>query len=337
MNIEENKQDAVREKALRKKRVKRMKKFIVLVVFLMVMVPIISCIGMMVKIGSLETKVNAIIEMHNEEAEEYEQFLNKDENKSSIIYAAELEEETKKEKTEKETQEDSKGNKKNGLTYEEKLDKQTESKKVYLTFDDGPGQYTDELLDVLAENEVKATFFVVGRTDEHSLAMYKRIAEDGHTLAMHSYSHQYNKIYKSVKAFDKDFTKLSDLLYETTGERATMYRFPGGSSNQVSNLPMSEFISYLNDKNITYYDWNVINGDATGKNLSQKQMIANVMNGVRKNNNSMVLMHDSVSKDTTVKSLPALIKKLKKEGYVILPITKYTNTVQHVKSDSVEK
>lgn len=330
----ENMDDVIKEREQRKKRVKRMKKVIVLAAFLLVMVPLISCIGMMVKVGSLETKVNAIIEMHNEEAEEYEQYLNKDDNKSSIIYAAELDDE--KENSGKKDDVQEVMNQNGDMTPEEKLDKETEKKKVYLTFDDGPGKYTDELLDVLKENEVKATFFVIGRTDEHSLAMYKRIVEEGHTLAMHSYSHQYGKIYKSLKAFDKDFTKLSDLLYETTGVRPTMYRFPGGSSNQVSHLPMTEFIAYLNDKNITYYDWNVINGDATGKTLTQKQMIASVMDGVKKNNNSMVLMHDSVSKDTTVKSLPALIKKLKKEGYILLPITKYTNTVQHVKSDSVK-
>jgi len=99
---------------------------------------------------------------------------------------------------------------------------------------------------------------------------------------------------------------------------------------------MTDFIAYLNDNDIVYYDWNVINGDATGKKLTTKQMVDNVMSGVRKNNNSTVLMHDFISDNTTVKSLPSLIKKLQKENYVILPITKYTKPIQHVKAESVE-
>ena len=177
---------------------------------------------------------------------------------------------------------------------------------------------------------------MIGKKDEHSLEMYRRIVEEGHTLAMHSYTHQYKKIYSSVEEFEKDFKKLSNLLYKATGVKVKYFRFPGGSSNNASSLPMTDFIAYLNENDIVYYDWNVINGDATGKKLTEKQMIDTVMSGVRKNNNSTVLMHDFISDNTTIRSLPALIEMLQKENYVILPITKYTRPIQHIKAELAE-
>ena len=205
-----------------------------------------------------------------------------------------------------------------------------------MTFDDGPSKNTEKILDTLKENNVKATFFVIGKTDSDAMRIYKRIVEEGHTLAMHSYTHNYEKIYKNLDNFKKDVEKLSDLLYETTGVRPKYYRFPGGSSNQVSKVSIKKCISYLNDEGIVYFDWNAINGDATGKKYTAKQMVDNVMEGVSQNNNSIVLLHDTVSRKTTVESLPELIKQLKAGGYVILPITDYTNPIQHMKADSVK-
>lgn len=332
------------ERNMRKKRVKRMKRMMLAFLFAMILIPILLCIILMIRINKIEKQLNALTDI---KTQEYEDYLDNSENtkSGSIVYAAEagdMQDDAKEEAdittTDSSESEDETMDEADNvvLTPEEKLDLETEEKKVYLTFDDGPGKYTDTLLDVLKENGVKATFFVIGKTDEHSLSIYKRIVEEGHTLAMHSYSHQYSKIYKSVDAFKDDLNKLSDLLYDTTGERPTAYRFPGGSSNTVSDVSMTEFIKYLNKENITYYDWNVINGDATGKDLTTGEMIHNVMNGVEKNKNSIILMHDTVSRDTTLKSMPTLIQKLKKQGYVILPITKYTNTVQHIKADTVE-
>ncbi len=330
---------------VRKKRVQRMKRMMLTVLFAMILIPILLCIILMIRINKIEKQLNTLTDIRTQE---YEDYLDNSENtkSGSIVYAAEagdMQDDVKEEEdipttTDSNELEDETTEAAENvvLTPEEKLDLETEEKKVYLTFDDGPGKYTDALLDVLKENGVKATFFVVGKTDENSLSLYKRIVEDGHTLGMHSYSHQYRKIYKSVKAFKQDMNKLSDLLYDTTGKRPTIYRFPGGSSNTVSDVSMTELIKYLNKVNITYYDWNAINGDATGKDLTTDEMIHNVMNGIGKNKNSIVLMHDTVSSDTTLKSMPTLIKKLKKQGYIILPITKYTNTVQHIKADTVE-
>lgn len=307
----------------RRKRVRRLKKMIVITVIVLLLIPIVFCIALYTKVKSLESKVDIIAENKSKVLDD--ELVSEEGIYSTVVYSADNKAERKGENNSGEV-----------LTKEEEIDKNTSKKKVYLTFDDGPGKYTDELLDILAKYDVKATFFVVGRTDTHSIKMYQRIKKEGHTLAMHSYTHKYNKIYKSLNAFKEDFNKLSDLIYKSTGERPKYYRFPGGSSNRVSSLPMTDFISFLNKKGITYFDWNVINGDATGKKFTGKQLVNNVMSGVRQHNTSIVLLHDSVSKDTTVKSLPLLLEQLQKEEYVILPITKYTNTIQHVKADTAK-
>ena len=121
---------------------------------------------------------------------------------------------------------------------------------VYLTFDDGPSDRTAEILDILAEYDVKATFFVTGREDEQSQALYRRIVDEGHTLGMHSYSNKYSEIYQSEDAFAEDYRKLRDYLKEVTGVDCRYYRFPGGSSNQISNVSMGCLIQYLQEEEL---------------------------------------------------------------------------------------
>jgi peptidoglycan/xylan/chitin deacetylase (PgdA/CDA1 family) len=209
-------------------------------------------------------------------------------------------------------------------------------KKVYLTFDDGPSTYTDDILDILAEYKAKATFFVVGKTDNRSKELYQRIVDEGHTLGMHSYSHQYSKIYNSVEDFEKDFTKLWKLLYDTTGYKPSIFRFPGGSDNMVNKNGMEDFIRYLNDSDIVYFDWNVLNGDATGITYTREELIKNVLEGVDRKDNSIVLMHDAQTKKSTVESLPGLLDKLISEGAQILPLDKDVIPIQMIKADAIK-
>lgn len=213
----------------------------------------------------------------------------------------------------------------------EEADDAANVKRIYLTFDDGPSKSTDEILDILRDNNVKATFFVVGKEDEESKRLYKRIVDEGHTIGMHSYSHQYSSLYTSVDNFSSEVQQISDLIYDTTGVRSFYFRFPGGSGNSFSNGLMPQFIDYLTANNIKYYDWNALNGDAVGSELSVDTLINNIMNDVRKNNISVVLMHDLANKETTVQSLQPLIDLLKEEGYEILPIDENTPLVQQVK------
>lgn len=229
-----------------------------------------------------------------------------------------------------------KKNKHGNSSDNDEKERRFENKTVYLTFDDGPSIYTDDILDILNEYGVKATFFVVGKTDSFSKEMYKRIVDDGHTLGMHSYSHKYDVIYKSIEDFDKDFTKLWNLLYDTTGLEPKIYRFPGGSANEVNKKGMDEFIKYLNEKSIVYYDWNVLNGDATNIKYTEEQLIDNVLTGVEAKKRSIVLMHDAASKEATVKTLPRILKELISGGAQLYPLDANVEPIQMIKADSVK-
>lgn len=205
-------------------------------------------------------------------------------------------------------------------------------RQVYFTFDDGPSEQTEEILDVLKNNNLKATFFVVGKTDERSKELYRRIVDEGHTIGLHSYSHKYSDIYASKAAFLADLQKISDLIYQTTGQRTMLYRFPGGSSNKVSNVDMQLLIQYLNESGYTYYDWNVMSGDASTQNFSAEVLTQNVMSGIKKNQTSIVLYHDADSRTATVKSLTDVIDQLIDMGAQILPIDDNTKKIQHIQA-----
>ncbi len=208
-------------------------------------------------------------------------------------------------------------------------------RKVYLTFDDGPSTYTDDILDILDSYGIKATFFVVGKTDAHSTEMYRRIVEDGHTLGMHSYSHRYHEIYSSVDAFTQDLDRLSSYLYDATGVTCQYYRFPGGSSNTVSGVDIQELIDVLEEREITYFDWNVASGDASSVYFTADQLTNNVMYNLEEYRTAVVLMHDSADKPASVEALPGIIERiLAMDHTVILPISEDTVRVQHVLSDS---
>ena len=218
-------------------------------------------------------------------------------------------------------------------TAEDNLADPDDTLKVYLTFDDGPSSNTSEILNILDDYGVKATFFVVGKEDEEYKELYKRIVDEGHTIGMHSYSHKYSDIYSSLDAFASDLDRIQNLIYDITGTDCLYYRFPGGSSNQVSNVEMSRYISYLNDNNITYFDWNVSSGDATSQAYSPDELVENVMSDVVKYKTSVVLLHDADAKDATVAALPQLIESLQAQGAVILPISDDTTLIQHVTID----
>lgn len=212
-----------------------------------------------------------------------------------------------------------------------KQDGEKKKKKVYLTFDDGPSENTDEVLKILDEYGVKGTFFVIGKEDKDSLRRYKDIVKKGHTIALHSYTHNYKQIYAGLDAFKKDFKRISDLIYDVTGVRSKYYRFPGGTSNTVSPSDMNIFVNYLNKEGIRYYDWNVLNQDADGKFHSPNQLYYNVINPIRRSKEKafIVLMHDSEPKKNTVKALPKVLETLLKDGYQLLPIDDETVQIHH--------
>ena len=206
-----------------------------------------------------------------------------------------------------------------------------DNRKVYLTFDDGPSMYTTDILDILERYEIKATFFVVGKDSEADKEALRQIVEAGHTLGMHSYSHRYSEIYASVENFATDFEKLRDYLFQVTGVESTVYRFPGGSSNTVSDIPMEEFARYLHEQGIVFYDWNISSNDSGGKLLSVEEIVQNSTARLEEYRNVVILFHDSADKRTTVEALPIIIENiLAMEDTVILPITEDTEPVQHI-------
>ncbi len=207
-------------------------------------------------------------------------------------------------------------------------------RKVYLTFDDGPSSNTGRILDVLAEYDVKATFFVVGKEEEEYQPLYNRIVQEGHTLAMHSYSHKYNEIYQSVDSFTSDLSELQEFLYDTTGVWCRYYRFPGGSSNSVSSVDMHDLIAYLDEQDMTYFDWNVSSGDAASGYISPNDIIRNCTGNLKDFDEAIILMHDASNKNSTVEALPTLIEKIQAmEDTKIVPITDDTEPIHHISND----
>lgn len=203
--------------------------------------------------------------------------------------------------------------------------------KVYLTFDDGPSKYTDDILDILDKYGVKATFFVVGKDSDFAREAMQEIVNRGHTLGMHSYTHKYSEIYNSLEDFAEDYEKIYDYIYEVTGVESTVYRFPGGSSNSVSDIDMREFADYLDTQGVRFFDWNISSGDAGGKLLSVETLVKNCTEDIERFETSVILMHDAASKSTTVEALPTIIENiLALEDTVILPITEDTELVQHI-------
>ena len=204
---------------------------------------------------------------------------------------------------------------------------------VYLTFDDGPSIYTDEILDILAEYDVKATFFVCGKPDAKYTDSYKRIVDEGHTLGMHSYSHKYSDIYSSVDAFSEDFKKLRHFLYDTTDVLPRYYRFPGGSSNKVTKVDIHELMDVLEADGVTYFDWNVSAGDDRA-GATKDTIYNNIVGNIPKFKHCIVLMHDAADKKSTVEALPEVIEALQAmDDTVIVPITDDTLPVQHINNN----
>lgn len=211
----------------------------------------------------------------------------------------------------------------------------TAAHKVYLTFDDGPSIYTQDILDILDRYDVKATFFVLGKENESMKEKLKDIADAGHTIGMHSYTHEYSEVYASVESFAGDLAKIQDYIYDVTGVWSTVYRFPGGSSNKVSKISMDTFAKYLDGQGIVFFDWNSSSGDGGPVLLPVETIVENCMKGISKRDTTVILMHDAAGKRTTVDALPKLIESIQAlEDTVILPITENTKPIQHIQWES---
>lgn len=210
----------------------------------------------------------------------------------------------------------------NGMNYNN-----TKDKVVYLTFDDGPGQYTNELLDILNKYDVKATFFVTAQFKKY-VPLIEREHNEGHVVAVHSLTHNWN-IYRSFESYYKDFNDMNNIISKYTGTKSKVFRFPGGGSNTISKGKslgvMSYSVSKMNELGYVYYDWNVDSEDAAGAN--RDKIVRNVINGISSRNYSVVLMHDI--KRPTIDAIEEIIVYALDNGYTFEVLSTDTATVHH--------
>ncbi len=310
--------EIMEQQRLKRKRINRMKTGIIMTIAIWMIVSLIAIIILSVQVIKLNQQMDKLM--------------------TGNVVTGDTNTEKKPEKQpEKESQnsEVPSTNVVTGIDTKDNFAEEGDTHYVYLTFNSTPGDNTADILDVLAQHNVKATFFVVGTEEEGAAEVYQRIVKEGHTIGMHSYSNQYSSIYSSKDAFKKDYQKLSDYIYELTGKRSKFYRFPGGSGNAISNVSMTEFVNILNKEKITYFDWNVSAGDAANTYTIQ-DVHDNVLEGISKYKTSVVLMHDNKNKSTTVEALGSLIEKLKSQGAVVLPIDEDTKVIQYIKAESVK-
>lgn len=192
---------------------------------------------------------------------------------------------------------------------------QSDEKIVYLTFDDGPSELTEEVLDILDQYDITATFFVTGLNPNY-FHLIKEAEQRGHTIGLHTYSHNYSEIYSSVDAYYHDLNRIAELCLQQIGYVPVYIRFPGGSSNTVSKRYKPGIMSYLIEdviaKGYQYYDWNANSGDGSGTlDVVDITTYATLSNA----NNIVLLFHDANGKHTTVEALPGIIQHYQSLGY----------------------
>lgn len=201
----------------------------------------------------------------------------------------------------------------------------------YLTFDDGPSPTTSQILEVLNQYGIPATFFVSG-ADESSLSLLSTIQKEGHSIGLLSYSDSYPIVYASEEAYFDDLQKISDVVTKQTGIQADILRFLGGSSNTLASTYcegiMSSLVKDIESKGYSYFDWNVSSQDDSGAYVDAETIIASACRGIGMDN-VVIQLHDSSGKETTVQALPQIIQAYKEAGYVFRGLTRTSIPIHH--------
>lgn len=193
----------------------------------------------------------------------------------------------------------------------------SDEKVVYLTFDDGPSDTTAAVLDILKENGVNATFFVMADgNNTKNLPILERTKAEGNVVALHTSSHEYSQIYKTAEAYWQDLDLLRSIVEPFVGEVPNLLRFPGGSTNSVAKRSvMEKLIVDCGEKGYRYFDWNVCANDSVGKKRTAEYITNTVTKEAAKHKKAIVLFHDANRNDTSAEALPAIIKWFKDNGY----------------------
>ena len=203
-----------------------------------------------------------------------------------------------------------------------------EQKTAYLTFDDGPSEVTLGILDTLDEYDIKGTFFVISRQSEREKEILQEIADRGHSIGMHSTTHDTNIIYKSSENYLLDLYDNYKYIYEVTGEYPQIFRFVGGSKSKYNKHAPEEILSEIKSRGFNYFDWNSTADDALLPYPNANQIVQNVMRTVSDQNQLVVLAHDSRNCQETAKALPQIIELLIEKGYVFDSFKADTNPIR---------
>ena len=202
---------------------------------------------------------------------------------------------------------------------------------IYLTFDDGPSNITGQVLDILKEKNIKATFFVINNSDSLNY-LIKRAHDEGHTIGLHSNTHRYDLVYSSVDGYFNDLNTIGNKVKNITGTESKIIRFPGGGSNLVSKNYSNGIMSVLTNEVLArgyhYFDWNVDCGDA-GSSKNSNDVYKNVVNYLNHNQTNVVLMHDFQNNYKTLNALRDIIDYGIENGYTFAAIDMNTPLVRH--------
>ncbi len=194
----------------------------------------------------------------------------------------------------------------------------SETKRAFLTFDDGPSSITNTILDILKQENVKATFFVLGNRVEKNPEAVKRMYDEGHYIANHGYTHVYENIYASPETVLDEYNKCNDAVKNAIGVQeynSHLFRFPGGLVGGKYADIKNQANELLKQNNIMHIDWNALNGDAETNNLSIDFEMCRLQETTQNKNSVVVLMHDAPLKKVTAEALPQIITYLRDQGY----------------------
>lgn len=194
----------------------------------------------------------------------------------------------------------------------------TDKKVAYLTFDDGPSNNTHQILDILKQNNIKATFFVLGNQVEVFPETTNRIYNEGHYIANHGYSHKYSSIYQSPEQVLNEFNQCNQIVAKTINVpeyNSHLFRFPGGSVGGKYAEVKKQAITVLEQNNILHIDWNSLTGDSEKVNPTEEYLMNNLQKTTEGKNSLVILMHDAQAKKITAETLPKVIEYLKQQGY----------------------
>ena len=194
----------------------------------------------------------------------------------------------------------------------------SETKRVFLTFDDGPSILTTSILDILKQQNVKATFFVLGSRVEAMPEVVSRMYEEGHYIANHGYSHVYETIYATPQSVLDEYNKCNDIVksvIKVPEYNSHLFRFPGGLVGGKYAEIKAQAKTLLNQNNIVNVDWNALIGDSEKNNATVDFLLQRMKETVGTKNSVVILMHDAQAKKTTVDALPQIIQYLREQGY----------------------